>query len=85
MGAETIDATDVEPDDVLDVQGKNCPIPVIQTKKRIDEMEPGAILEIRATDPGAEKDIPSWADRTGNELVGVATDGDVIKLYVRKV
>jgi len=84
MGGETTDTVNVEPDDVLDVQGENCPIPVIRTKQRIDELEPGGVLEVQATDPGAERDIPSWADTTDNEFLGVVSDGDVLRLYIRR-
>lgn len=76
---------EVDVDHTLDARGLNCPMPVIKTKQEIDEVEVGGVLEILATDPGAESDIESWASQTGNEFIGIEEqDDDVLALYVRK-
>ncbi len=36
----------------LNACGLQCPGPIMQVKNRLDEMERGDILEVRATDPG---------------------------------
>lgn len=75
---------EVEVDQTLDVKGESCPMPVLQTKKEIDNIGDGEVLEVLATDPGAESDVQSWADRTGNEFLGLEKEGDVLRLYIRK-
>jgi hypothetical protein len=36
----------------LDACGLNCPLPVLRTKKTLDKMASGEVLQIIATDPG---------------------------------
>jgi tRNA 2-thiouridine synthesizing protein A len=71
-------------DATLDCYGLQCPMPLIQTSKKIKAMKPGEVLEILSTDPGIRKDMPAWCRKTGQEFLGVEEDGDVIKVYVRK-
>ena len=39
---------------------------MLQAMKRL---EPGAVLEVRSTDPGVREDLPAWCRMTGNELL----------------
>ncbi|PIV85339.1 MAG: sulfurtransferase TusA family protein, partial [Nitrospirae bacterium CG17_big_fil_post_rev_8_21_14_2_50_50_9] len=41
-------------DKTLDCKGLNCPLPVLQTKKAMDAMNSGQILEMLSTDPGSK-------------------------------
>ncbi|TCS93966.1 sulfurtransferase TusA family protein [Hazenella coriacea] len=56
-------------DQVLDCKGLSCPMPIVRTKKAMDQMESGKILEVHTTDAGSKNDITSWAQSTGNELL----------------
>ncbi len=56
-------------DQLLDVKGLNCPLPILKAKKALKDMAAGAILEVQATDPGAVKDFEAFCRTTGNELV----------------
>lgn len=57
-------------DETLDVKGASCPMPVVKTKQAIDELAPGEILEVLATDSGSMSDIDGWASGTsGVELL----------------
>jgi TusA-related sulfurtransferase len=75
---------DFKPTHTLDDRGKRCPIPVFDTKKKMDTLQRGDVLEILATDPGAEPDLTAWAKRTGNEYMGIVKDGQELKIYIRK-
>jgi tRNA 2-thiouridine synthesizing protein A len=55
-------------DKILDAKGLACPMPIVKTKKALNELEFGQILEIHATDKGAKNDLTAWAKSTGNEL-----------------
>lgn len=71
--------------ETLDVTGVSCPMPIVKTKTAIDELEPEAVLEVVATDPGSMSDIEGWANGTrGVELLSQAEDDDVYRHYVRK-
>lgn len=56
-------------DEVLDCVGLYCPEPLFQTRRKLDEMSSGQILELFVDDPAAEEDIKRFAKRTGNELL----------------
>ena len=56
-------------DQLLDVKGLNCPLPILKAKKALKTMPMGATLEVVATDPGSVKDFEAFCRTTGNELV----------------
>lgn len=68
----------------LDTTGKCCPMPMVETNKAIKALAPGEILEIIATDVATRSDIPSWCQRTGNELLGMEENNQVLRYFVRK-
>ncbi|MGE7824365.1 sulfurtransferase TusA family protein [Paenibacillus sp. NPDC093718] len=74
----------MNPDKVLDVKGLACPMPIVKTKKQMDEMQQGQVLEIHATDQGSKSDLTAWAKSTGNEMLEQAEDGGVLKFWIRK-
>ncbi len=63
----------------LDARNMLCPMPVIRTQNRMATLSAGDILEVRCTDPGALRDIPSWCRINGHEVVDSRTeDGEVV-------
>jgi tRNA 2-thiouridine synthesizing protein A len=75
----------MEADVTLDCYGLLCPMPIIQTAKKIKELELGQILEVVSTDAGIKEDMPAWCRQTGQEYLGLEEDGEVFKVYVKKV
>ena len=53
----------------LDARNLLCPLPVMKSKKSLNTLEIGQVLEILTTDPGSKKDIPAWTHVTGQELL----------------
>ena len=41
----------------VDAKGLACPMPIVKTKKAIDSMNSGKVLEVLATDKGALNDL----------------------------
>ena len=74
-----------KPDVTLDCYGLLCPMPIIQTAKKIKEMKIGEVLEILSTDQGIKQDMPAWCRQTGQEFLGIEEEDDIYKAYVRKV
>ena len=60
---------DIKVDQELDCRGLGCPLPVLKTKKAVGKMETGQVLRMVCTDAGSNKDMPSWSDRTGHEIL----------------
>ncbi len=71
-------------DQVLDCSGLNCPLPVLKTKKAVDAMTSGQVLQMISTDPGSQNDITAWCKRTNNELLGSATEGGKFIYSIKK-
>jgi tRNA 2-thiouridine synthesizing protein A len=69
----------------LDCYGLLCPVPIIQTSRKLKEMKVGEVLEIVATDAGIKDDMPAWCRMTGQEFLGAEEDGGVTRVYVRKL
>jgi tRNA 2-thiouridine synthesizing protein A len=53
----------------LDCRGMFCPMPIVKLKKATKEMQAGQVLRLVATDTGSKRDVPAWADKTGNEIL----------------
>lgn len=53
----------------LDARGLNCPLPILRTRKAIGRLESGEVLEVRATDPGSLRDMDSFCQQTGHQLI----------------
>ena len=53
----------------LDARGLNCPLPILKTRKAINQINSGEILEVTSTDPGSIKDMSTFCEQTGNRLV----------------
>ncbi len=74
----------VTPNKTLDASGLSCPLPIVKTKKEIDTMTSGQVLEVISTDPGSKNDMTAWCNRTGNKLLDSSEDGGKFKFYVQK-
>jgi TusA-related sulfurtransferase len=74
----------MEADRSIDCVGLYCPMPIVKTARALEEMEPGQVLEVLADDEGIKSDMPAWADKTGNEFLGVEEEPGEIRVYVRK-
>ena len=71
-------------DQVLDAKGMNCPLPILKTKKTLQTMQPGGLLEVLSTDPGSVADFESFCRQTGNQLVSSIKEGDVFKFVLKR-
>ncbi|WP_066398877.1 sulfurtransferase TusA family protein [Neobacillus mesonae] len=68
---------------VVDAKGLACPMPIVKTKKAMDELESGQILEIHTTDKGSKNDLTAWAKSGGHELLKTEED-NVYKFWIKK-
>lgn len=64
--------------------GLQCPGPVMKLKNSMDSLAVGEQLEITATDQGFVRDVESWANMTGNKLVGLEQGKGVITAVLEK-
>ena len=69
------DAPGKSPEVVLDLPGLECPMPVLKAKKALSGMAPGALLEVRSTDPHSHPDLAEFCRQTGHVLLSQTTSG----------
>lgn len=68
----------------LDVKGLNCPLPILKTKQRLAQMNPGETLHILATDPASTIDFKAFCLRTPHELLEYSEQPDLFQFLIRK-
>ena len=76
--------SDLKAVQTLDTSGLSCPLPVVKTKKAINGIEIGEILEMIATDPGSIPDMEAWARQTGHELLESHDEGKTYRFFIKK-
>ena len=70
-------------DKELDARGLSCPLPILKTKKSLNELASGQVLKIVATDPGSVKDFQAFCKQTGNELLS-HSEGPEFTFFMKK-
>ena len=71
-------------DKELDARGLNCPLPILRTKKALNDMQSGQVLKVVSTDPGSVKDIAAFAKQTGNELLSSVENNKEFEFFVKR-
>ncbi|MBB3167769.1 sulfurtransferase TusA family protein [Simiduia aestuariiviva] len=76
--------TDIAPDLVIDATGLACPMPLLKAKQGLNSLASGQILELRATDAGAERDIPAFCAISGHRLLQSEARDSVFSYWLQK-
>ncbi len=71
-------------DHTINAVGLFCPEPILKLAESFKTMSEGQTLKITADDPGSLEDIPAWCRRTGNELISIRQDDDIVCAIIRK-
>ncbi|QQE79338.1 sulfurtransferase TusA family protein [Alicyclobacillus sp. SO9] len=71
-------------DKIIDCAGMSCPMPVVKTKKAIQQINPGQVLGVIATDAGSVADVKSWASRMGHHFLGTEEREGKYHHYIRR-
>ncbi|WP_308633853.1 sulfurtransferase TusA family protein [Paenibacillus silvisoli] len=76
--------SEIQVDLTLDCIGLACPMPIVKTKKAIETLQVGQVIEVQATDKGSRADIQGWAKNTGHQYLGTIEENELLKHYLRK-
>ena len=68
----------------LDTRGLNCPLPILRTKKALNELQSGQVLKVVATDPGSVKDFEAFSRQTGHQLLSHAEVNKEFTFFVKR-
>ena len=69
---------------VLDVTGYVCPHPQIYTKKALEKINDGDILEVVFDNPSSSESISAMCDNAGIEIVEKNNDNGKIVYRIKK-
>ncbi|MBW7957262.1 MAG: sulfurtransferase TusA family protein [Deltaproteobacteria bacterium] len=72
------------PDKTLDARGLSCPMPSVKTALALEGMVPGQVLLVLTDDPVSQKELPLWAEATGNKLLALDREDKTIRIFLRK-
>ncbi len=69
---------------VLDLRGEICPMPVLKTRKKLEEMDKAEILEVIVDSPVAKENIGRAVKELGEELVEIKEKGHIFHMTIKK-
>jgi len=75
---------EIQVDHHMDATGLFCPEPVMMLHNKVREMANGDLLEVVATDPSTERDIPKFCQFLGHQLVNNLKSDDRFYYLIRK-
>jgi tRNA 2-thiouridine synthesizing protein A len=68
----------------LDVTGKMCPLPVALTKRKLDTMTSGQLLEVVGEGELEFDNVQRWVKNNGHEVVEASKVGGDFKLLIKR-
>ncbi|MBF0164879.1 MAG: sulfurtransferase TusA family protein [Magnetococcales bacterium] len=71
-------------DRTVDARRLLCPMPILKAEAAMRDMRDGEILEVRATDPGLNNDLPAWCRSQGHRFLGIHRQGRDLTGWVAK-
>lgn len=69
---------------VLDAKGLACPMPIVKTRKAMNDIASGEVLEVVVTDKGAKADLTAWSKSGGHDLLDMSEENDVLTFWIKK-
>ena len=68
----------------LDARGLLCPEPVMMLHAAVRKVAPGEVLQMLATDPSTQRDVPKFCQFLGYELVDHREEENEFVYWIRK-
>jgi tRNA 2-thiouridine synthesizing protein A len=68
----------------LDCMGYVCPHPQIYTKKALEKIKEGEVLEVVFDNPSSSESIAAMCDTNGNDIIEKNSDGGKITYKIKK-
>lgn len=71
-------------DHELDTQGLRCPEPIMMLHRQIRKMKVGEVVELIATDPATQRDVPQFCEFLPHELESQTEADGIYRYWIRK-
>lgn len=70
---------------ILDVSGHKCPVPVLRLRRKLMDLAIGDQVEVRASDPMTQIDIPHFCAQAGHVVLQTSKQEDLYIFMVKKI
>ena len=70
--------------DILDIRGKVCPLPVLDTYHHLKHLQPGDTFCVLTSDPGSQRNFRAFCRQSGHEFVDIREQAGGFAIYIRK-
>lgn len=70
--------------DILDVRGRVCPLPVVDIYHHLKRLSPGGTVCVLTSDSGSPRNFRAFCRQSGHEFVEARPQGQDIAIYIRK-
>lgn len=67
-----------------DFKGLQCPLPVLKTRKKLQDLKSGDLIRVETTDPLSPLDIAHFCQSDGHALLGQSAEGRVFHFLIKK-
>ena len=74
----------IKANETLDVRKQVCPMPVLLTKRKLQTMQNGDILEVIGDYPQAAKNIQRFAKQDGHQILKAIERSGTFEVYIKK-
>lgn len=68
----------------LDCLGEACPVPLIKTQKKMEQLKVGDTLVVEIDHSCAMKNVPEWARKVGHNVEIEEVDDGQWEVYIEK-
>lgn len=69
-------------DEKMDARGLSCPMPLLRAKLALNGMMAGKVLQVLATDAGSQRDIASFCQLAGHQLLHQEQTAEGVFVYL---
>ncbi|HWD14843.1 sulfurtransferase TusA family protein [Pseudochrobactrum sp. sp1633] len=67
-----------------DFKGLQCPLPVLKTRKKLQDLNAGDVIRIETTDPLSPLDIAHFCQTEGHILLEQQSEGRIFHFLIQK-
>ncbi|WP_029331940.1 CoA-disulfide reductase [Exiguobacterium oxidotolerans] len=84
MKSEPKQAVKAEQITLLDTCGLQCPGPIVELKAKMDQLQDGDQVFIKASDPGFLPDVQAWATKLGHTVHTAEMNKGIVEVLLEK-
>ena len=73
-----------EPEKTIDLRGTPCPLNWVKSKLRLEEMQPGKVLEVILDAGAPARNVPRSAEMEGHKVLKIVPGADGVHVLIMK-